>query len=120
MNSMELLEAMGGIRDQYILSAHEERKARRLTWKRSWLMAAIIALMLLLVGCVAVILGLQELKVGEFLYNNGGGTGELISLEGYVGSPGYQANLEWQTFLQMLSFSVGCSPCFSVISSFKR
>lgn len=99
MNSMELLEAMGGIRDQYILSAHEERKVRKLTMKRGWLMAAIIALMLLLVGCVAVILGLQELKVGEFLYNNGGGTGELISLEGYVGSPGYQANLEWQAFL---------------------
>lgn len=99
MNSMELLEAMGGIRDQYVLVAHEERKTRRLTFKRSWLMAAIIALMLLLVGCVAVILGLQELKIGEFLYSNGGGRGELISLEGYVGSPGYQANKEWQSFL---------------------
>lgn len=99
MNSMELLEAMGSIRDQYILSAHEERKVRRLTLKRGWLMAAILALMLLLVGCVAVILGLQELKIGEFLYSNGGGRGELISLEGYVGSPGYQANLEWQAFL---------------------
>ena len=99
MNSMELLEAMGGIRDQYVLAAHEERKTRRLTLKRSWLMAAIIAVMLLLVGCMAVILGLRELKIGEFLYSNGGGTGELISLEGYVGSPGYQANLEWRAFL---------------------
>ena len=99
MTSMELLETFGGIRDQYVLAAHEERKKARLSLKRTWLMAAIIALMLLLVGCVAVILGLQDLKIGEFLYQNGGGTGELISLEGYVGSPGYQANQEWRDFL---------------------
>ena len=98
MNSMELLEALGGIRDSYILAAHEERKARKLTLRRGWLLAAILAVMLLLVGCVAVILGLQELKIGEFLYSDGA-IGERISLEGYVGSPGYQANREWQAYL---------------------
>lgn len=53
MTDMELLERLGDIRERYILEAHEEEKVKRLSLNRMWLVAALIALMLLLVGCVA-------------------------------------------------------------------
>lgn len=54
MKSMELLEGLEYIKDGYIASAAEFRQGRRVhTLKRAWLLAAVIALMLLLVGCVA-------------------------------------------------------------------
>ena len=58
MKSMDLLETIGSIRDKYILEAHSQTAApkKRIPTKRLVLIAAIIALMLLLVGCVAYIL----------------------------------------------------------------
>lgn len=53
MTDMELLERLGDIQEQYIMEAHEEEKVKRLSLNRMWLVAALIALTLLLVGCVA-------------------------------------------------------------------
>lgn len=52
MTSMELLELLGSVRDQYVVEAHSEAApGTRFSFKRPLLIAAMIALMLLLVGC---------------------------------------------------------------------
>ena len=104
MKSMDLLETIGSIRDKYILEAHSQTAApkKRIPSKRLVLIAAIIALMLLLVGCVAYILGLKDVYVGEYTYDAGfGETGvsNSISLQGFVGTPNYQAAKEWNDYL---------------------
>lgn len=53
MTSMELLELLGSVKDRYILEAHSGNvtSGRRVSIKRVLLVAAMIALALLLVGC---------------------------------------------------------------------
>ena len=71
------------------------------TIRRPLLVAAIIALMLLLVGCAAVLLGLWDLRLGEYPIDAGFGetrSGEFISLSGFAGSKEYRANKEWMDF----------------------
>ena len=104
MKSMDLLETIGSIRDKYILEAHSRTATpkKRIPSKRLFLIAAILALMLLLVGCVAYILGLKDVYVGEYTYDAGfGETGvsNSISLQGYVGTPNYQAAKEWNDYI---------------------
>ena len=104
MKSMDLLETIGSIRDKYILEAHSQYivQKKRIPARRLFLIAAIIALMLLLVGCVAYILGLKDMYVGEYTYDAGfAGTqnSDMISLQGYAGSPEYLAAKEWNEYL---------------------
>ena len=104
MKSMDLLETIGSIRDKYILEAHSQNivQKKRIPSKRLFLIAAIIALMLLLVGCVAYILGLKDMYVGEYTHDAGfAGTqnSDMISLQGYAGSPEYLAAKEWNEYL---------------------
>lgn len=73
MNAMDLLLGLNDVEDLYIIRAekfrHRKRSAQvsRFHARRAWLIAAIIALTLLLVGCaVAYILRMQDLKVGEY------------------------------------------------------
>lgn len=103
MKSMDLLETIGSIRDKYVLEAHSQFAApkKRIPSKRLLLVAAIITLMLLLVGCAVVLLGLWDLRLGEYPIDAGFGetqTGEFISLSGFAGSKEYQANKEWIDF----------------------
>jgi len=104
MNSMDLLEVIGGVKDRYIWDAHSGEKPRKkpIPLKKALLVAAIIALTLLLVGCAVVyVLGLEDLSVGQHAFDAGFGrkeTGNFISLQGYSGSPGYQAVKEWRDF----------------------
>ncbi|MCI6956123.1 MAG: hypothetical protein SPI15_10965 [Candidatus Faecousia sp.] len=104
MKAITLLESITGIRDKYILEAHEEpsRQRKRPSRRKFLLIAAIIALMLLLVGCVAYVLSLRDLKIADFTPAQGQsaapGKNELISLQGFAGSPGYQAHREWLEF----------------------
>ena len=103
MKSMDLLETIGSIRDKYVLEAHSQFAApkKRIPSKRLLLVAAIITLMLLLVGCAVVLLGLWDLRLGEYPIDAGFGetqTGEFISLSGFVGSKEYLANKEWIDF----------------------
>ena len=104
MNSMDLLDAIGDAKGAYVLAAREPVKRRRPV-KRVWLIAAVIALMLLLVGCAVVyVLSLQDMKMGESNWEDHR-TGEtqsysVLSLQGVAGSPSYQAAKEWYEWEQ--------------------
>ena len=74
MNSFEILQAMTDIPNGLVLSArnklgyeHEKAIARKAAPKRIWLIAAVIALLLLLMGCAVVYMfSLQDMQVGEY------------------------------------------------------
>lgn len=104
MTSYELMEAMGTIRDKYVLEARdgEARAKKHRPSRRVLLVAAIISLMLLLLGCAAVLWGLGELKLirGPVDKRKESEYKDLLSLQGYCGTPNYQAAKEWQEFLQ--------------------
>lgn len=57
MKAMDLLVGFGSVKDSYVISAEEFRqgkqkaKMKRLSTRKMWLIAAVIALTLLLVGC---------------------------------------------------------------------
>lgn len=110
MTSMELLELMGQVKGCYVQEAHSNvvTYKRRVSMKRSVMIALIAALMLMLVGCALVIMKLQELKVGDYSYNHPGIpnvvephtiTKDLLSMQGYEESVNYQAAKEWREFL---------------------
>ncbi len=77
-----------------------------------WKAAVLVALMLLLVGCAAVMMGLQDLKIGEYPreVTQTDGTQEtaeirtVLSLQGFVGSKNYQASKEWFEFSQTYEY----------------
>ena len=58
MNTMDILYGLNDVRDSYVIAAEEFRQGkqqvRRLPKKKLWLVAAIVALALLLVGCAVV------------------------------------------------------------------
>ena len=70
MTAMDLLETIGSIKDQYVLEADSSAHSQKhISIRRTLLIAAVIALMLLLVGCAVVyILRMQNLKVGEYSF----------------------------------------------------
>lgn len=87
--------------------------AKRKPFRRPLLIAALIALMLTLVGCAVVyVMKMQDMKVGEFeatepVFNEdqelqGYETVSLqvLTLAGLNGSPSYQAAREWVEFTQ--------------------
>lgn len=116
MKAMDLLMGLGGVQDSLVAGAAEfrqgRRRAKRLHAKRVWLVAAIIALMFLLVGCAVVyVLSLQDMKIGEEVITEEAWTGPsgeyvpptewvstLLSLQGYNGSPEQMALREWLDF----------------------
>lgn len=66
MNSQDLLDVIGEARDRYVLSAEQAQKpARRSYFRKPMFLAAMLAVAMLLAGCVAVFLGLQHKKVSE-------------------------------------------------------
>ena len=69
MNSNDLFDIIGETPDRYVLDAVNTptTNSKALPLKRIWLIAAIVALILCLVGCTIVyVLSLQDMKVGEF------------------------------------------------------
>lgn len=118
MKAMDLLTGLNNVGDSYITGAEEFRQGKqkaqikRLSMRKAWLLAAVIALMLLLVGCTVVyMLRLQDMKIGETLETRGewnGPAGEYapptewtsteLSLQGYHGSPEQLALREWLDF----------------------
>lgn len=107
MTSMNLLEVIGAVRDRYILDAlgNQKPQRKRLSLNRSLLIAAIIALMLLLVGCtIAVVMRIQDAKIGQnkrtYYAWETTRTSDVISLQGFAGTPNYQAAKEWYDFLE--------------------
>ena len=53
MNAMDLIYGLNNVQDSYVASAgvFRQRKSKRLPKRKLWLIAALIALTLLLVGC---------------------------------------------------------------------
>jgi len=115
MTGMDLLLALGGINGKYIDEG--ENGTRPVSVKkrpRFLLIAAIVALTLLLVGCAAaILLNLDALRIGKqpyvehARYNEEGektpaseGVQDIISLQGIKGSPNQQAVQEWFQFCQ--------------------
>lgn len=77
--------------------------------------AAIIALMVLMMGCAIIAMSLQDLKIGEWTSHGGIQDSEgnvlidkdepldMISIHGYVNSPVYRAHQEWFEFYEEYS-----------------
>ena len=107
MKELELLIILNNVRSEYILEAQQlrsgEAKAavRKMSRNRMLLIAAVISLLLLLVGCAAVLIGLQKIYMGRVTfpqYRHEGWTRDLVSINGYVDSANYQATQEWIDF----------------------
>ena len=119
MTSMELLELLGSVKDQYILEARDESDAKRIPFRKAALIAAVIALTLLLVGCAVVyVLSMQEIKLGEQtvtydVYDYDPETGnpmayagqesqtqQVLTLAGLSNTPTAKAAREWYEFTE--------------------
>ena len=107
MNKHDLFDILGETPQEYILDAQAESVPVRIrSPRRMWLIAAIIAAMVFLMGCAWVVMSLDKLALGK---ENIDIPGEqkiqetqkvtVLSLQGYQGTPGYQASLEWNCFL---------------------
>lgn len=106
MKELELLTILTNVRGEYILQAQELRSGQRkqlrmMHRKRIFLIAAVISLLLLLVGCAAVLIGMQKVSLGHMVFTDSREETfgkDVISLHGYIDSPKYQAVLEWMEF----------------------
>lgn len=107
MKQKRLLYALGWVKDEYIeemLSPAMEREHRGVPKKKLWLIAAVIAA-LLLTGCAAVILmRLEDLTMHQEIMTEPNAettwVRTSISLQGVAGSPTFQATKEWEEFLR--------------------
>lgn len=108
MTNHQLLDMIGDAKGEFLLEAQRHREGqpsvKRLNRKRMWLIAAIVAMMLLLVGCAVVyILSLQDMAFGtrtQEYYDGSSQEVTLLSIQGIKGSPGYQATKEWYEWLE--------------------
>lgn len=115
MNGKELLQAMDYVQGKYIEEAETAMLPKqRLTLLKPLLVAALIAMTMLLVGCAVVyVWKMQNIQVGEqtetkaVLAENGIDilgyeevNQQVLTLAGLKGSPGYQAAMEWFRFKQ--------------------
>lgn len=113
MNANQLLDVIGEVKTEYLFAvmATKEKQAAGRNVHKIVLIAAIVSLMVLLLGCAIVALKLQDLKLGEFTYtqpryiDEEGNkipatekTKDFISLQGIAGSPEYLAAQEWDPY----------------------
>lgn len=119
MNANEILDMIGDAKGTYVWDAQMVRAGyladtkKRLSGKKLWLIAALIALTLLLVGCAVVYaLSLRDMKVGEYSVTKPGYYGanwvliepkektvEVLSVQGFSNSPNQQAAKEYGEYL---------------------
>lgn len=123
MNGQNLLMGLSYIDRKFIEESEQETisvGSRRRTLRRPLLIAAVIAMMLLLVGCAVVyVLRLQDLKIGTHtvIHTQSGVSDtsaapteiqlEVLSLQGIKDSPNYLANQEWLEFTQSYEPELG-------------
>ena len=115
MNLYDLLNVIGEAKESFVLEAIESRdrkSTKRMSMRRPLLIAAIVAIMLLLVGCAVVyVLRLQDMSVGKETYTqNFDDSGkaidpiekeqDVLTLFGHSGDPIQQATKEWFDFLE--------------------
>ncbi len=113
MNANDLLDLMNNTKDKFVMEAMESRAGKTgkkvLRLNRVALVAAVMAFALLLMGCVAVFLGLQQRKIGEIpvtqkfdAYGKPVSQPEktwyIASMSGFDNSPAQQASQEWNEF----------------------
>lgn len=104
MTSRELLMILSNVKSEYILQAQELRSGesrpqiQRLPRRRLILIAAIIALMLVLVGCTVYVWRMQDLIFDTTSVWDQ--PAYRLSMQGFTDSPGYQATKEWFEFLE--------------------
>ncbi len=114
MNGKDLLLGFSYIDRKYIQEGEIGRicaESSHLSLKKTVLIAAIVSLLMILAGCVAVFLGLQQRKIGELenhrKFDAHGdplesteGHLDLVSMAGLEGTPAWQASKEWYEFTQ--------------------
>ena len=114
MNSNDLFDIIGETPERYVLDAANVNAKvipmRKRSPKRIWLIAAIIALILCLVGCAVIyVLSLEDMAFGNSVQEYYDGSTEevtLLSLQGIKGTPGYQATKEWYAWLTELGLEL--------------
>lgn len=123
MNGKDLMIGLGDISHKYYDEAENETivsAAKHRTLRRPLLIAAIIALTAVLVGCAVVyVIRMQDLQIGEHTItqvqqddagNTMGETEiqlEVLSMQGIKDSPNYLANQEWLQFTQSYTPELG-------------
>lgn len=117
MNGKDLLTGMSYVNSKYIEEAENSALSGNPSYhrlKRPLLIAAIVAMMLLLVGCAVVyVLKMQDMKVGEQQISYDAYdpdtleylgketyTEQVFTIAGLQGTPAYQAAQEWFDFKQ--------------------
>lgn len=113
MSNKRMLRVFGQIDDKYVSdylydSQKSERTViRKLKANRFTLIAALVALMLFLMGCAWIVLHMQDLKIGTETITQAQNSGietevqlDVLSLQDIQGTANYQANEEWLAFTQ--------------------
>ena len=115
MTSMQLFQYFSGVDGAMLAQAAalQTRPAapKKAAPKHRLLIALIAILALLLAGCVAAIIGLQQRKVGQItgtVYKDTAGnwiapteqTRDVVALAGYQGTDNYRATLQWRDFTE--------------------
>lgn len=125
MTSIQLLKGFTGIDPELLANVEKQTsgqtdKKTHPRLRRPLLLAALIALLLMLVGCgIAYVLSLQNLKIGEHTIpqiqydDSGSQIGEtevkldVLSMQGIKGSPNYLAGQEWLAFTNSYTHTGG-------------
>ena len=106
MTGKDLLAAFGDISQDYYEEAERgsiELCARPRLRSKPLLVAAIVSLLLVLMGCALVVMHMRDLVIGERTFTDQ--TGEtvhldILSSQGIRETPNYLANQEWLAFTQ--------------------
>ena len=121
MTSMQLFENFSGVDEALLVQAAKLQTCpvavKKAMPKHRLLIALIAILALLLAGCVAVIIGLQQRRVGQCtgtVYKDADGNWiepteqirNMVALAGYEGTDNYRATLQWLDFIE------SDTPCF--------
>lgn len=107
MNGKDMFLGLSHIERRFIEEAESavlSEAKKRISLRKSLLIAAVIAMMLLLVGCAVVyVLRVQDMAFGKKVQEYYDGSSQkvtLLSLQGIEGTPGYQATKEWYEWLE--------------------
>ena len=123
MNAHDILDMIGDAKGTYVWDAQQVRSGnihssdKKLFGKKLWLIAAIIALILLLVGCAIVyVMSLQDMKIGENTVTEPEHYGanwvvieakektyEVLSVQGFADSTNQQAVKEYRDYLDSIN-----------------
>lgn len=110
MKEKKLLYAIGWVNDEYIVEMDQSNnQVQTRSKRRMWLIAAVIALTLLLVGCATMFFWLQDRSIGQETYTqrfDSSGhyitptekTMDIVTLFGSGGSALQKAMAEWWDF----------------------